>query len=202
MKIKSLIIIITLIYGVALILSRGKVEKSPTAQNANSFLSKRSARITPLPTHWSNGRFRFIAHEDSPTVWRTDLYVKDEKQPTLTLIGYYGGSKFQTIDNGREQYLEILLLSGKLVNSQLFRFSGDQLDKVPVYDIDSQQPKEVWASADPEYKDVNNDGIKEMFIYHRHYPPDYSRSIEQYAFRGNAFIKQKEYIEKTNNLVL
>jgi len=155
-----------------------------------------------LKTEWKTDNLRFVAHEDAPTDWKTDLYVGEEKQPRLSFNGYYLDSKFQNLDITGAKYLEVILLQGKLVNSNLFKDISGQLEKVLVFDSRGQKFLGIIASADPEYKDIDGDGIREMFVYHRHYPPAYKRAVEVYQFRNEAFWKWKEYEEDTQELFL
>lgn len=158
--------------------------------------------IDSLRTEWNFDIFRFVAHEDGPTIWVTDVYIGSELQPGFSLNGYFESSQFQDIKADGTKYLEVILLQGKLANSRLFKYVDGRLLQVP---ISTERPDGfigVVGSSAPEYKDIDGDGTREMFVYHRHYPPAYKRAVEVYQFRNEAFWKWKEYEENTQELFL
>lgn len=183
MKAKLFILLTVLVCGFAFIFLWKQSGKTVVTESVASIVS------TAFPTHWNNKEFRFVSREEGPTIWKTDVYVRNEEIPRLTLNGYYRNSKFHNFGVNGTQYLEILLLSGKLINSQLYDYSSGQLKKIfPL--------KEIWASADPEYKDINGDGTKEMLVYHQLGLLGEPRTIEVYNITNGRLQKQAEFIEK------
>lgn len=183
MKARFFIILTALICGLALIFLWRQSGKTAVTKNVDNALSM------AFPTHWDNKEFRFVSREEGPTIWKTDVYVKNEEAPRLTLNGYYRNSKFHNLGVNKTQYLEILLLSGKLINSQLYDYSSGQLKKIFAL-------KEIWASADPEYKDIDGDGIKEMLVYHQLGLLEEPRIVEVYNITNGRLQKQTEFLEK------
>lgn len=152
-------------------------------------ISKQQKSLPPLKTGWKFDKFHFIAHEDSPTVWRTDIYIGNSEDKAFTLDGYYLRSKIQKLDQSKTKYLEIILVSGKLSNSKLFKDTGDKLERVPI-------SEEIWSYFDPEYRDIDNDGVKEMLVYHTPGGAfDRPRTVEVFRFDSQEFKKQREYQE-------
>ncbi len=179
MKARLFIIFTALVCGLALIFLWRQQGKTVVTESVDNVLSM------ALPTYWENGELRFVSREEGSTIWKTDVYVKDEELPRLTLNGYYRNSKFHNFEVNGTRYLEILLLSGKLINSQLYDYSSGQLKKIVAL-------KEIWASADPEYKDINGDGVKEMLVYHKLGLLKEPRTVEVYNIINSRLQKQDE----------
>lgn len=156
-------------------------------------------KIYQLTTEWEVDGFRFKAHKDSPMNWKTDLYVGKEQRPQLSLGGYYLGSRFEDLGI-KTPFLEVSLLHGQLASFHGFKYVSKQLEEIPFFGADGKKLLGVWSSADPEYKDIDGDKVKEMLVYHPHYPPKETRTVEIYKYTGKIFQKEKEYEENTDGV--
>lgn len=152
-----------------------------------------------LTTEWEAGGLYFKARETSPMDWKTDLYLKGERRPRLSLGGYYLGSRSEDIGTG-VPYLEVSLLQGQLASFHMFKYISRQLEEIPFFGADGKRLSGIWSSLDPEYKDINGDHIKEMLVYHPHYPLGEMQTVEVYRYTGQVFQKEGEYEENTENL--
>lgn len=127
--------------------------------------------------------------------WSTDIFVKDLTKPMLTVDGLLKSDSIYDIsDNIRILELEISA-GGKLINSLLYQYQNGKLIRIPVIADSSSQLWDIWSSGGTEFKDLNNDTTLEMFVYHRHYPPEAERTVEVYKFDGKSFQKNSEYEE-------
>lgn len=134
--------------------------------------------------------------------WDTDIFVNDLTKPTLVVDGLLRNNGVYDISN----IIRILKLEistgGKLVNSLLYQYQDDELKRIPVLTNSLSQSWDVWSSNGIEFIDVDSDGIKEMFVYHRHYPPEAKRTVEVYKFTGQVFKKIREYEEDMPGIYL
>lgn len=166
----------------------------------NNIKSQKIMGATELETSWDFDEFKVKAYETNPTAWVSDLYFGHEQQPRISFKGYFYGRNFYDITGNGTEYLEILLLQGQLVNSQLFKYLDGKLERVPV---STEKPPTFFgivASGIPEYQDLDGDGTKEMLVPHRHYPPEAKRTVEVYKYTGQIFQKEREYEENTNGI--
>lgn len=131
----------------------------------------------------------------------TRIYINDQKNPKLTLRGYFMDSKIFDIKKGL-RVLEVEVMTGKSVNSIIYRYQDGKLVRVPVSTEKAPYFIGIVARNTPEFKDIDGDGILEMFAYYRHFPPEKKRTVEVYKFNGEQFEKQKEYEEKTPEVYL
>ena len=134
--------------------------------------------------------------------WKTDIFVNDFTKSLLTIDGLLrNGSSYDISTNIRTLVLEISA-GGKLINSLLYRYQDGKLIRIPVITDSSNESWDIWSSGGTDFIDTDSDGIKEMLVYHRHYPPQVRRTVEVYKFDGKIFHKYQEYEETTPNIYL
>lgn len=127
---------------------------------------------------------------------KTYLFINYNPKPKVSLRGYYLESNVREIKSN-ESALEIQTMSGKSVNSLIYFYRHGNLKRISVSTENSSYYEGVVSRNEPEFKDVDGDGIQEMFVYYRHFPPDVKRTVEVYKLNGEVFQKIKEYEEPT-----
>ena len=134
--------------------------------------------------------------------WTTEVFVNNSVKPVLIVSGLLKDYRVYDIaENIRILELEISA-GGKLVNSLLYKYHEGFLVRVPIAIDSNSQLWDVWSSGGAEFKDLDDDGVLEMLVYHRNYPPKANRRVEAYRFEDNIFQKYKEYKEATEEIYL
>lgn len=128
---------------------------------------------------------------------KTEVYLNGSLQPTFTLFGFLESVLTHNIDNSKYKVLELQLASGHSINSLLYRYKDGVLKRIPVSTEKAPYFMGIVARNTPEFKDTDGDGIMEMFVYYRYFPPEKRRKVELYKFNGVEFEKQKQYEEST-----
>lgn len=144
--------------------------------------------------------FRFhsyTVYPDNVVDWKTDIFVGDNYKPEYSFNGLFQESRAIDIDGDGIKEIEVELLSGKLTNSMIYKYQRDSLVRIPVSTERTPYFTGVVSSASPQYKDLDGDGVAEMLVFHRHYPPEKKRTVEVYRYTGVDFKKEKEYEEST-----
>lgn len=126
----------------------------------------------------------------------TSIYINGQKEPELILKGYFRDSKIFDIKKGL-RILEVEVMTGKSVNSIIYRYQDGKLVRVPVSTEKASYFIGVVARNTPVFQDIDGDGMLEMLAYYRHFPSEKKRTVELYTFNGEQFEKQKEYEEET-----
>ncbi|KKU03027.1 MAG: hypothetical protein UX99_C0008G0016 [Candidatus Amesbacteria bacterium GW2011_GWB1_47_26] len=132
---------------------------------------------------------------------RTYLFINYNPIPRLSLKGHYLESNIHEIKPG-EFILEVQTVSGKSVNSLVYFYRQGSLRRIPVSTENSPYYEGVVSRNEPEFRDTDGDGIQEMLVYYRHFPPDFKRTVEIYKLNGETFKKIKEYEESTPEVYL
>lgn len=132
--------------------------------------------------------------------WKTNIFVNNLSKPVLTVNGLLRNNRVYDIsDSIRILELEIST-GGKLINSYLYQYRDDKLIRIPVVTNSPSQTWDIWSSGGTEFVDTDSDGIKEMLVYHRHYPPEAKKTVEEYKFDEKIFQKVQEYEEITPSI--
>lgn len=131
----------------------------------------------------------------------TRIYINGQKDPSLILRGYFMDNKIFDIKKGL-RVLEVEVMTGKSVNSLIYRYQDGALKRIPVSTEKLPHYMGIVARNTPEFKDIDGDGIMEMFAYYRYFPPEKKRKVEVYKFNGVGFEKQKQYEESTPEIYL
>lgn len=131
----------------------------------------------------------------------TEVFLNNKDKPELTIKGYFVNSKIVDITNVL-RILEVEVLVGKSINSLIYRYENGKLIRVSVSTEKAPFFEGLVSRNPPEYKDVDNDGILEILVYYRYFPPQKKRTVEVYKFNGKQFKKQKEYEEETTEVYL
>lgn len=129
----------------------------------------------------------------------TSIYINGQKEPELILRGYFRDSKVFDIKKGL-RVLEVEVITGKSVNSIIYRYESGKLVRVPVSTEKVSHFMGIVTRNIPEFKDIDGNGILEMLTYYRHFPPEKKRTVESYIFNGEQFEKQKQYEEETSEV--
>lgn len=170
------------------------------------------AKITQSPEHElssqdriiQEGPFKIHSFEIAPVVGRTEIFINQFSDPVLSLDGFYYDSRFIDLDtNIDNKVFEIQInTGGKLLTSLVYRYEDESLIRIPVSTEKPGGYLGTVSSGGAEFKDVDGDNVKEMFVYHRHYPPEAKRTVEVYKFNGDIFQKYKEYEEAMEKIYL
>lgn len=134
--------------------------------------------------------------------WKTEVFMNDNSHPKLVLAGLFEKTMVHNIDTDTVKELEIQVLSGKSTNTLIYRYRGGELVRIPVSTENSPYYEGVVSRNEPEFKDMDGDGIQEMMVYYRHFPPDFGRTTEVYQLNEEEFKKVKEYEESTPQIYL
>lgn len=132
---------------------------------------------------------------------RTYLFINYNPRPKLLLKGHYLESNIHQVKPD-ELVLEVQTISGKSVNSLVYFYRRGNLKRIPVSTENSPYYEGVVSRNEPEFKDTDGDGIQEMLVYYRHFPPDFRRTVEIYQLNGEVFQKIGEYEESTPEVYL
>lgn len=133
---------------------------------------------------------------------RTEVFLNDADTPLLSLAGYFEGVFVHDIDHTQAKFLEIRTSSGHSINSRIYRYNKRALVMIPVSTEKEGFFEGVASRNPPEFKDVDGDGMKEMVIFRRQFPPDHRRTVEVYQLKERRFEKLREYEEETQELFL
>lgn len=132
--------------------------------------------------------------------WSTEVFVNELIKPTLTVDGLLKNEGVYDISNNTRILELVISGGGKLINSHFYQYQDGKLVRIPVITNSGSQHWDIWSSGGTEFKDLNNDDIMEMLVYHRHYPPQAKRTVEVYEFDGKRFSKYQEYEESTPDI--
>lgn len=132
---------------------------------------------------------------------KTYLFIKYDPKPKLSLRGHYLGNNVHEVKPD-EFMLEVQTMSGKSVNSLVYFYRHGNLNRIPVSTENSLYYEGVVSRNEPEFKDTDGDGIQEMLVYYRHFPPDFKRTVEIYKLNEEVFQKIEEYEEPTPEIYL
>lgn len=149
-----------------------------------------------------NGPFEIHSFEVAPLVGKTEIFTQQSIEPILSLDNFYFNSMFIDLDTQTsKEIFEIQLnAGGKLINSLLYQNQEGKLIRIPVITRSGSKSWDTWSSGGTEFIDTDKDGIKEMLVYHRHYPPEAKRTVEVYKFDSKIFQKDHEYEEITQEI--
>lgn len=132
---------------------------------------------------------------------RTYLFINYNPKPKLSLRGHYVESNIHQIKPG-EFTLEVQTMNGKSINSLVYFYRHGSLKRIPVSTENSPYYEGAVSRNEPEFKDMDGDGIQEMMVYYRHFPPDFRRTVVVYQLNEEEFQKIKEYEELTPEIYL
>ena len=146
-----------------------------------------------------NGPFEIHSFEIAPVLGRTEIFTNRFTNPVLSLDGFYYGSRFIDLDiqSGIKTFEIELNTGGKLLTSLVYRYKDGSLTRIPVSTEKPGGYLGTVSSGGAEFKDIDNDGIKEMLVYNRYYPPEAKRTVAVYKFDGQTLNKYQEYEEST-----
>lgn len=146
--------------------------------------------------------FRINSYAGLPGEERTEVFLNDADTPLFSLVGYFEGFFIHNIDYSKEKLLEIRISSGHSINSLAYRYHKGSLVRIPV-STEKEGFFEGVVSRNPtDFIDVDGDGVKEMIVYHREFPPDHRRTVQVYQLKEERFEKLREYEEETQELFL
>lgn len=141
------------------------------------------------------------SHLGLPGEEKTEVYLNGI-WPILTLYGFLDNVLTHDIDNSRYKFIELQLAAGHSINSLIYKYQKGVLKRIPVSTEKVPYFMGIVARNTPEFKDVDGDGVLEMFAYYRHFPPEKRRTVEIYKFNGEEFKRQKKYDETTPEIFL
>lgn len=148
------------------------------------------------------GIFKIRSYETAPVVGRTEIFIDQSINPILSLNGFYYDSKLINLDARKSVNLFLIQLNGggKLLNSLVYRYQDGSLTRIPVSTEKLGGYLGTESSGGAEFIDIDKDGILEMLVYHRHYPPETQRIVELYKFNGEVLEKTQEYEEPMSEI--
>lgn len=91
--------------------------------------------------------------------------------------------------------LEIQTSSGHSLNSLLYQYRNGQLARISVSTENPPYYEGIVSRNAPEFRDLDGDGVQEMLVYSRYFPPRSQRQIEVYKFVSNSFVKTTSFKE-------
>lgn len=139
----------------------------------------------------------FHSYQTEPGSWQTNVFINQQTIPKLTLKGFFKESRMYDISQDNFRVLEIEIIEGKSINSLIYNSQNGKLIRIPV---STEKPPSfigIVSRNSPEFKDIDDDGVLEMLVYYRLYPPEKKRTVEVYKFSGEIFKKYQEYEEPT-----
>lgn len=181
-----------------------KIEKDRPQKSTDNALDNRLIkRVLDLDQDGTREVIDIHSFETSPVIYKTEIFINSSVQPEVSLDGFYFASRLINLDlNKKKKIFEMQLLSGKLINSLTYKYEKGKLIRIRVSTEKPGSYLGIISSGGTEFTDIDNDGVAEMFIYHRHYPPEKKRTVEVYKYSGVIFEKQTEYEEKTAEVYL
>lgn len=132
----------------------------------------------------------------------TKIFLNNSENPVLGLIGYFDGIQRHTMNPRGEQILEMRTISGHTISTTFYAYKEGKLKIVPVSDAHPPTYYGIETRNRPDLKDIDGDGILELLVYYRHFPPEKKRTVTLYKFNGEAFIETKSYEEATSEVYL
>jgi len=133
----------------------------------------------------------------------TDVLTKrDERYVGLLpqLYGYVLGAREVVLSHrNRDKILVIELKQGELDNFRIYRYTNGNLVRIATPDDESALYYGIMTRGEVNFKDLNEDGIKEMVIYSRLSPPEKKRNVDVYRISGLAAYKINAYQEEMPN---
>ena len=130
--------------------------------------------------------------------WSTDIFVNNSRNPLAGADDLIVRSSTQDISKKTRIMKLEMTAGGNLVNTLLYQYRNGELIEIPI--ITNPHILGTWNNGGTQFKDSDEDGVSEMFVYHGFYPVNEKRTVEIYKFDGNKFIKNKEYKETTANV--
>src|SRR3989344_7998766 len=124
------------------------------------------------------GRFKIYSLKTGPMLGKTQIFTSLSSYPILSLDCFFYDARFIKLDprNQMEMFVIELNTGGKLMNSLIYQYKDNKLVEIPIQ-INSSISS-IWSSGGTEFKDANGDEILEMFVSHRHYPPEAKKTVE------------------------
>lgn len=159
-------------------------------------------RLVDIDSDGKAVSFRFNTYAGLPGEERTEVFLNEIDTPVLNLVGYFEGAFVHGIDSTKETLLEIRTSSGHSINSLIYRYHKGSLVRIPVSTEQEGIFEGVVSRNPPDFIDIDGDGVKEMIVSYREFPPDYKRTVEVYQLKEGRFEKAREYEEETQELFL
>lgn len=136
--------------------------------------------------------------------WQTDMVLGAEESSRTSFRGWLSTAYPLDLEEDERDELVVEILSGKTINAIVYRYVDGVLERIPV-STEKPGPYGFVGTAtrnSPEFKDLDGDGVLEMLVYYRFFPPEKRRRVEVYKFDGSRFDKIREYEEPTDEVYL
>ncbi len=133
---------------------------------------------------------------------KTEVYVGNQKTPQVVVDGILFQAYSLDINGDYDQELNLQVISGKLINSLVYRYDNGELVKIPV---STERPPSYYGTVThnlPLFKDEDGDGVMELFAYYAHGEPEAKRTVEAYKFNGQIFDLTRRYEENMPEIYL
>lgn len=145
----------------------------------------------------------FIIESDPgfPGAQYTRVYLNKEKEPTLTLVGYFDNMFLHQI-NKTQKVLEIRVLTGQSIDTTFYKYLKGKLIHLLVSTTKSPSYYGIVSRDYPELKDIDGDGVFELLAYYSLFSPEGKRWVELYEYNGQGFDLVKEYEEDMPEMYL
>lgn len=126
---------------------------------------------------------------------RTEIYLNDEIKPTLLLYGFFDNVLTHDINGSKHKVLELQVASGHSINTLIYKYQEGKLVRIPISTENAPYFTGIVSRNSPQFEDIDGDGILEMLVYSRYFPPRSQRQIEVYKFVSNSFVKTASFKE-------
>lgn len=136
--------------------------------------------------------------------WQTGMVVNDRSLSKFRFEGWLSTTYPVDLEGDGGDELVVEILSGKTINTIIYKFVAGVLTRVPV----SIEKPGLWgfygiaSRNSPEFRDLDGDGRLEMLAYYRFFPPEMRRKVEVYKFNGRIFDLVRKYEEKMPEVYL
>lgn len=194
-KIKFVLVICLMILGLLIFSHSNYLDLTGTKQQDKPDYLVDTYREYDLDLDNKKEVIYFRTNEVAFGDWTTEVFVNEVVKPALTVDGLLKNISVNDISNNFRILELVISGGGKLINSHLYKYQNGKLIRIPIITSSQNQIWDIWSSGGTEFKDLNKDGVMEMFVYHRHYPPEAKRTVDVYKFNGGIFKKYREYEE-------
>lgn len=130
------------------------------------------------------------------------IFLDIKSEPDFVLPGYFYSMTTHLLTPQSKIILAVSTMSGHSLETTFFSLQNNQLSVIPVSTARLPAFFGIVSRNQPDFLDVNGDGVLELVTYYRHFPPEKQRTVEVYSFDGEAFIKTHDYEESLPELYL
>lgn len=162
----------------------------------------RQEKILTIRERNNSASLTLKSYTVEPFQGKTDVYTGSGNLPRFSLPGFFRNAYSIDIEDDGNEELVVEVETGHSIDSSVYKYSNKKLNRILISNGPSTILESITTRNTPEFKDTNHDGVLEMFVYYRFFPPEKRRRVELYKFDGQRFSKIKEYEEATSEFYL